>query len=147
MKIPHHFLDQMIDHLSQLKTVGFIMLGGSHVNDNADALSDYDIYIYSSDLIDPTIRKNIITPYCQCLELNNHYWETEDDGILADGIKFNLIYRQLDWISSQLRSVVFHHRASIGYTTCLWHNFITSKIIYDRSNQGAKLQQQPLPLR
>jgi hypothetical protein len=75
------------------------------------------------------------------MELNNQFWETEDDGILYDGTPVELIYRGFDWLDEELERVLFNHQAKTGYTTCFWSNLLKSKILYDRNGRAKALQE------
>jgi hypothetical protein len=75
------------------------------------------------------------------MELDNAFWETEDDGILAEGnIEVEIIYRDLNWIERSLNRTLVECQADIGYTTCFWSNFINSIVLYDENGELNKLQ-------
>jgi len=75
------------------------------------------------------------------MELNNQYWETEDDGVLKDGTEIELIYRDLDWLNGELERTLCQHQANTGYTTCFWSNLINSEILHDPKGKAKKLQE------
>ncbi|WP_299014079.1 DUF4037 domain-containing protein [uncultured Photobacterium sp.] len=130
---------EMMSCFAQLEQVDAILLAGSKVANSDDALSDYDVYIYTNDEIPLEVRKEITERYCSYIELNNQFWETEDDGVLKDGTEIELIYRSLDWLDNEVDRVVNAFQASTGYSTCFWYNLINSKVIYDRNNRAKKL--------
>ncbi len=80
--MPQDNLHTLITSLSQLPQVEAVALGGSHTANMHDALSDYDLYVYTSAEIPIKIREKITEESCDYIELNNQFWETEDDGIL-----------------------------------------------------------------
>ena len=38
-----------------------------------DENSDYDVYVYVTDNIDETIRKEVLSKYCSYIEIGNHF--------------------------------------------------------------------------
>lgn len=134
-------LIEMMNEFSNIEEVKGITLAGSYATKTNDADSDYDIYVYSSKEIPLEKRKIITDKFCSYMELNNTFWETEDDGILKESnIPIEIIYRDLEWISGALNRTLIDQQADIGYTTCLWNNFINSIIIYDKDDELKKLQ-------
>lgn len=67
------------------------------------------------------------------MEIDNQFWETEDDCILKNGIDIDILYRNPEDFSTTLSSVVEHHCAWNGYTTCMWHNLLGCRILFDRN--------------
>lgn len=126
--------------LSQLPQVEAIALGGSRATGRHDEKSDYDVYVYITAAIDPAVRESVLSKYCQYMEIGNSFWELEDDVTLKDGIDMDIIYRNLRDFGTGIQSVVAEGNAWNGYTTCMWHNLITSRIIYDRDGNLAALQ-------
>ena len=68
-------------------------------------------------------------------------WELEDDVTLNDGIDMDIIYRNLEDFANGIASVVDDCNAWNGYTTCMWHNLITSKIVFDKNGKLGALQE------
>lgn len=131
----------LANDFSKLEEVEGILLSGSHATKTNDKDSDYDIYIYTSKEIQLEKRKVITDKYCSYMELNNTFWETEDDGFLKEGnIPLEIIYRDLDWIDGLLNRTLVKCEADIGYTTCFWANFMNSIILYDKNGDLNKLQ-------
>ena len=50
------------------------------------------------------------------------------------------MYRNLEDFSRDIHSVVEKHIAHNGYTTCMWHNLIHSRILYDKNGKLTTLQ-------
>jgi len=126
---------------SKLEEVKGILLAGSHATKTNDKNSDYDIYIYVSKEIALEKRKEITDKFFSYMELNNTFWEKEDDGVLLeDNIEVEIIYRDLNWIKSSLNRTLIECQADIGYTTCFWSNFINSIVLYDENGELNKLQ-------
>ena len=141
---------KLFDEFSGIMQVEAIALGGSRATGRNDEKSDYDVYVYLSDEVDESIRRNILEKYCKYMEIGNSFWELEDDVTLKDGIDMDIIYRNMTDFESMVSSVVDDCVAWNGYTTCMWHNLVTSKIVYDRNGKLKALQtkyQIPYPKR
>lgn len=131
----------LVNEFSNLKEVKGILLAGSHATKTNDKNSDYDIYIYIDKEIALEKRKEITDKFFNYIELNNTFWEPEDDGVLLEGnIEVEIIYRDLEWIDSSLKRTLLEYQADTGYTTCFWSNFINSIILYDKNGDLNKLQ-------
>ena len=119
--------------LSQLPEVDAIALGGSRAGDHYDEKSDYDIYLYCTGPVAEETRRKILSKYCSYMEIGNHFWEYEDNCILNNGIDIDILYRNLPDFVADVADVVECCHGRNGYTTCMWHNLRTCKILYDRS--------------
>jgi hypothetical protein len=129
----------LFDHFKTIPEVEAIVLGGSRGKQQGDAWSDYDIYVYTKKPIDVAIRKEIIEPFVRLMEYNHQFFETEDDGILNNGIGIEFIYRNLaDFESMMVR--LFDGQVNRGYSTCFLDNLLTTKIIYDPKGTYKSLQ-------
>ena len=127
--------EQVIAKFSALPQIEAIALGGSRAGTQYDEASDYDIYLYCTEEIPEDLRRNILLPYCSHLELNNHFWEPEDNGTFCNGVDFDILYRNLDSFAADVAQTVEQYRASNAYSTCMWHNLLTCKILYDRDGR------------
>lgn len=74
------------------------------------------------------------------MEIGNSFWELEDDCTLKDGTDIDILYRNMGDFSQTVRSVVEEHIAYNGYTTCMWHNLLHSRILYDKNGELESLQ-------
>ena len=133
---------ELVNEFSRLEEVEGILLAGSHATKTNDSNSDYDIYIYTSKEIVLKKRKEITDKFFKYIELDNTFWEREDDGVLSEGkIEVEIIYRDLAWIDNSLKRTLLEFQADTGYTTCFWSNFINSIILYDKNLELNKLQE------
>lgn len=128
-------VEQLFKDLSTLPQVEAIALGGSRAGIHYDEKSDYDIYLYCTAPISEEERRPILDRYCSFVEYGNHFWELEDNGTLNNGIDFDLLFRNLDDFVAGVANVVENHVPGNAYTTCMWHNLITCKTIYDRDGR------------
>lgn len=129
---------QLFAELSELEQVEAIALGGSRAGINYDKNSDYDVYVYCTSIIPESIRFGILKRYCTTMEIGNHYWEYEDNCTLNNGIDIDILHRNLDDFCKDVSSVVEEFQARNGYTTCMWHNLINCKILYDKDGRLLK---------
>ena len=127
--------EKLIEELSRLEAVEAIALGGSRAGENFDDTSDYDVYLYCTGPVEESARKEILGKYCSIVEVGNHFWELEDNCRLLDGTELDVLYRNLDSFAEEVASVVEQYQARNGYTTCMWHNLLHSKILYDRDGR------------
>lgn len=123
-----------------LSEIEAIALGGSRANADYDEKSDYDLYIYCTSIPYESMRKQILEKCYQYMEISNSFWELEDDCTLKDGIDIDILYRNIEHFSQTIRCVVEEHVAYNGYTTCMWHNLLHSRILYDKNGKLASLQ-------
>ena len=133
--------DKLWLEFTKFPEVTAIVLGGSRSGNNFDKSSDYDLYIYCTSIPDKDCRKLILDKYCSYIELNNQFWEFEDDCTLSDEIDIDIIYRNINDFENNIENVVEKHQASNGYTTCFWHNLKNSKVLYDPHKEFHNLQE------
>ena len=130
-------INQLFEALARLDEVEAIALGGSRAGENYDEKSDYDVYLYVTGAIPEQTRREILETYCSYMELGNHFWEYEDNCTLSSGVDIDILYRNMDDFTADVASVVEQCRPRNGYTTCMWHNLKTCKILYDRDGRLA----------
>lgn len=133
-------IENLFKEISSIPQVEAIALGGSRATGRNDEKSDYDVYVYLTSTIDENVRKNILEKYCSYMEIGNSFWELEDDVTLNDGIDMDIIYRNMHDFAHTISSIVDDCISWNGYTTCMWHNLITSKIVYDKNGKLQELQ-------
>lgn len=126
-------VEKLFEELAALPQVEAIALGGSRAGEAYDEKSDYDIYLYCSGDIKEDVRSQILSQYCDVMEIGNHFWEYEDNCTLKNGIDIDILYRNLEVFCRDVESVVEKYEARNGYTTCMWHNLKTCKVVYDRN--------------
>lgn len=127
--------EKLLVELSQLEQVESIALGGSRSGRNYDEKSDYDVYVYCNSPVSEETRTDILKKYCCTMEIGNHYWEYEDNCTLNNGVDIDIIYRNPDDFYREVSDVVENYNSRNGYTTCMWHNLINCRIIYDKNDR------------
>ena len=133
-------VNRFFQALGALPQVDAIALGGSRATGRNDETSDYDVYVYTRGSIPEDSRRHILEQYCSYMEIGNAFWEMEDDVTLKNGIDMDIIYRNIADFERTVSSVVVDCVPCGGYTTCMWHNLITSKILVDKSGHLTALQ-------
>lgn len=136
---------------SEFPQVEAIALGGSYATGWAEPGSDIDLYIYQRERepIPIEVRAEIAEESSLYAEVDNQFWESGDEWIDArTGVHLDVMFRTTEWIEAQLDRLLRRHEASVGYTTCLWHNVRTSELMFDREHWFEELQRyadQPYP--
>lgn len=134
-------IEQLIKDFTACPQVEAVALGGSRAGEAYDEKSDYDVYMYCNGSIPEEKRHEILSGYCKVMEIGNHFWEYEDNCTLANGVDIDIIYRNLDDFLLGVDEVVEKYQAHNGYTTCVWHNLLTCKVLYDRENRLTKAKE------
>jgi len=78
----YQFFYQTIELFKEFEEVDAIVLGGSRASGKYDDSSDYDIYVYLNNELSVEKRKSALMQTCEYMEIDNRYFETEDDCIL-----------------------------------------------------------------
>lgn len=130
----------LIEEMSQINEIESIALAGSRSINLDDKLSDYDICVYYERPIDKEKRREVLKKYCKYMEIENTYWETEDDCILNNGVVIEFIYRDIKGFEDLVKSVLIDGNAYNGYTTCMWDNLLNCKVLFDRNNKLTELK-------
>ena len=134
-------INELFGDIARLEQVEAIALGGSRAGENYDEKSDYDVYVYITAPINEETRRGILEKYCHYMEIGNHYWEQEDNCVLKNGIDIDILYRDPNAFREDVSDVVEKYEARNGYTTCMWHNLLTCKIIYDENGTLQKMKE------
>lgn len=134
---------------AKLLSVEAVALGGSIVASASDSESDIDLYVYVTESLPLAERRRIATESASQSEVDNQFWEPGDEWIdAATGIHVDVMFRSPGWIEDQVDRVLTRHEASVGYSTCFWHNVRVSHALFDRSGWFVELQErasQPYP--
>ncbi|MBS1795945.1 MAG: DUF4037 domain-containing protein [Acidobacteria bacterium] len=127
----NEYFIETIRAFEKFDEVDALVLGGSRAAGRADEGSDYDVYVYLNRALDVAKRRAALAATCSYLEIDNNYWECEDDCVLNDGTGIELIYRDLKNTDANLAWTLLGHHASNGYTTCVADNVLGAKILHD----------------
>jgi hypothetical protein len=142
-------IDSVVAEYADLPQVEAIALGGSQTTEVSDEISDIDLYVYLNADLPVEDRREIAKKFDHHPEVGNSFWEHGDEWIdSASGTPLDVMFRTIGWIEEQLARILEKHEASVGYSTCFWHNVLSSQILFDRNDWFTKLQQktkQPYP--
>lgn len=127
--------EAFIQELCALEEVEALALGGSRAGEHFDEASDYDVYLYCTAPVPEEVRRALLSRYCGRMEIGNHFWEYEDNCTLNSGRDIDLLYRNLDGFTEDLARVVEQFQPQNGYTTCMWNNLLTCRVLYDRDGR------------
>lgn len=134
---------------SAFPQVEAVVLGGSQTSGFADPSSDLDLYVYVQQPLTLAERARVPADRASYAEVGNDVWEPGDEWRERDSQrKIDVMFREVPWIEAQLDRVLQQQQASVGYTTCIWHNVRSSQPIYDRTGWFSALQEkarQPYP--
>lgn len=127
--------------LGRLPGVVAVAAGGSRAAGAADADSDVDLYVYAPEPPPLEARARVAAAFSPAAEIGNDAWEPGDEWVDArSGVTIDVIYRTPAWIEEQLDRVLLHHQASLGYSTCLWHNVLRARPLVDPDGWYARLR-------
>lgn len=119
-----------------------VALSGSQVTQWAEQSSDIDLYVYVNAELAIEERRQIALASSKLAEVDNQFWEPGDEWVDEDtGIHVDVMFRRPHWIEEQLERVLDRHEASVGYSTCFWHNVQSSRILYDKAGWYATLHE------
>ncbi len=129
------------DTFAKLSDVEAVCIAGSAATGTSDSKSDLDLYVYLHKPIPLPIRSEIARSRSDSLELGNDFWEPGDAWFEREnGLLVEITYRTTDWIEREIDRVLQEHKASVGYSTCLWHSVLHSAPLFDRSDWYRNLQ-------
>ncbi len=134
-------IESFIDKLSEHPALQALALAGSRTGLGCDALSDYDLYIYSKQPLPLAFRQELADTFSEKAELQNDYFGPGDEMQLKDGTFVDLMYRDLDWVEDEIKRVWVGHQARVGYSTAFVHNIKTSHVLIDKDGRFSSLKQ------
>lgn len=144
-------VQRLADRYAAISLVETVALSGSRTTPYAGPESDIDLYIYSRSPLPLGLRMEVARSHASRAEIDNQFWEPGDEWIEdPTGIHIDVMFRTQRWIEGQMERILERHEASVGYSTCLWHNVLTSRVLFDRSGWFIALQakaRQPYPWR
>ena len=117
-----------------------VAMAGSRTTAVADDHSDIDLYVYAGEPLALADRAGVARGFATYSEIGNDFWEPGDEWIDArTGRQVDVMYRTPAWIEEQLERVLVRHQASVGYSTCFWHNVLHSEPLFDRTGWYSNL--------
>ena len=134
-------IEELSRALGEIAQVEAVALGGSSMTGQADAASDIDLYVYSTEPVPIGPRLKLAEQRATIYEVGNDFMESGDEWDDREtGIHVDIIYRDFAGSHAALSRVLERCEASFGYTTCIWHNIGISEPLFDRVGKFAALQ-------
>lgn len=129
----YNLAKEIASEFSALASVEGVWLGGSHASGQATALSDIDLYIYSTAELPLGDRAGLIHPRASVAEVGYNFWETEDYWReQKSGSKIEAMYRRPEWEIDYLEDLFANRRARMGFSTTGWHSIVQAQVLFDR---------------
>ncbi|WP_220198948.1 nucleotidyltransferase domain-containing protein [Ktedonospora formicarum] len=142
--------DALVTAFRSLPATLAVVLAGSRTSGIADSRSDMDLYIYADSPPSLEERTIIMHQFADHGEIGNTFWEPGDEWAdVRTRLGVDIMYRRPQWMEQELKRILVHHQASLGYSTCFWHNVLTSTPLWERQEWFTKLQawaRQPYPV-
>ena len=138
-RVAEHVAKGLADRLDPVAVV----LGGSLATAASDAASDIDLYVYAETMPDDADRAAVARALGAeaGAEIGNAFFEPGDEWRHAEsGVDVDILYRTPGGIEDRLEAVLGRHEASLGHTTCFWHNVLTARVLVDPTGWFARLQ-------
>ena len=133
---------QIVNEFKRLGEVVAITLAGSCASGRKDNYSDIDINIITDKDIPIEKRESIVKKFSDLMEINNTFWGVSDEFVLRNSsIQIDIVYFDFNWLENGLKNVLEKNNASIGYSTCFWHNVINSLIVFDKTGKFKNLKE------
>jgi len=142
------FLQETANAIGGITGVEAVAWGGSAAMGVADAHSDFDFYVCTNAPVSVENRRSIIAERSRHSQLNNTFWELEDEWIDQENRRFNAMYRACDFVLGEVAARLDGYSADLGYTTAYCFSVANGYILYDPRQWLATLRQrlsQPLP--
>ncbi|WP_420594675.1 DUF4037 domain-containing protein [Deinococcus sp.] len=129
------------DEYAALPSVLAVVQSGSVTAGNADEQSDIDLYVYSRQDVPLEARREIAMRRGRYIEVNNNFAENGDEWIeRGSSVTLDVMFRPAASFEDHLTYLLERFEAQKGYSTAVWHNLRTSRILFDREGWFAALQ-------
>ncbi|MBV9873693.1 MAG: DUF4037 domain-containing protein [Verrucomicrobia bacterium] len=115
---------------------------GSAAMGVADAHSDFDFYVYTHAPVSLESRRSVILERSQHSQLNNTFWELEDEWIDREGRRFNAMYRSCDFVLGEIAARLERYSADLGYSTAYCFSVANGFILHDPRQWLGTVQEQ-----
>jgi Domain of unknown function (DUF4037) len=135
-------LDEIANAFAEISGVEAVAWSGSAALRKADSLSDYDLYVYWRTPVTFEARRSIIQSRALAYQLDNRYWEIEDEWLEPGGRRFNVMYRACRDAEEEVDRRFLHHVASLGYSTAYCFTLSCGRILADPNGWLDKLRRQ-----
>jgi hypothetical protein len=142
------FLQEIADAFAAIDGVEAVVWCGSAALGRADALSDFDLYVYTHAPVPVEAREAVIAKRAIARQLNHTFWELEDEWIEPGGRRFNSMYRDCTYAVDEIEERLDRNSALLGYTTAYCFSLANGYILYDARGWLSSVQarlREPFP--
>jgi hypothetical protein len=108
------FIQEMAAALGTIHEIEAVAWCGSVAMGVADAYSDFDFYVYTNAQVPVESRRAAILDGSLHSQLNNKFWELEDEWIDREARRFNAMYRPCDFVLGQIDARLDRYSADLG---------------------------------
>ncbi|MGA7130661.1 MAG: hypothetical protein WBZ19_30405 [Chthoniobacterales bacterium] len=147
MEVPE-FLQEFASAFGSIPGIEAVAWCGSAAMGLADAHSDFDFYVYTNAPVSVESRRSIISGRSRHSQLNNTFWDLEDEWIDGENRRSNAMYRSCDFVLGEIASRLDQYSADLGYTTAYCFGVANGFILHDPQHWLGAVQQrlrQPFP--
>jgi hypothetical protein len=147
MEVPE-FLQEIASAFGSIPGAEAVAWCGSAAMGVADAHSDFDFYVYTNALVSVENRRSVISQRSRHSQLNNTFWELEDEWVDRENRRFNAMYRACDFVLGEIGARLDRYSADLGYTTAYCFSVANGFILYDPRRWLGVVQErlrQPFP--
>ena len=130
MEVPE-FLPEIASAFGSIPNVEAVAWCGSAAMGVADAHSDFDFYIYTNGAVSVENRRSVISGRSSHSQLNNTFWELEDEWIDGENRRFNAMYRACDFVLAEIAARLDRYSTDLGYTTAYCFSVANGFILHD----------------
>jgi Domain of unknown function (DUF4037) len=130
MEVPE-FLHEIASAFASIPSVEAVAWCGSAAMGVADAHSDFDFYVYTNAPVPVEDRRSVISERSRHSQLNNIFWELEDEWIDRENRRFNAMYRAHDFVLGEIAARLDRYSADLGYTTAYCFSVANGFILHD----------------
>jgi Domain of unknown function (DUF4037) len=147
MEVPE-FLKEIASAFGSIPGIEAVAWCGSAAMGVADAHSDFDFYVYTNAPMSLENRRSVISQRSRHSQLNNLFWELEDEWMDWENRRFNAMYRACDFVLGEMDARLDRYSADLGYTTAYCFSVANGFILHDPLQWLGTVQQrlrQPFP--
>ena len=138
----HLPLNEIASEFAGISGIESVAWCGSTAMQKADSLSDYDLYVYWRTPVPLDVRKKIIASRASEYQLDNSFWELDDEWIEPGGQRFNVMYRSCREAEEEVNRRLVRHVASLGYTTAYCFTLCHGNSLVDPDCWFAEVQRE-----
>jgi hypothetical protein len=125
------FVQEIADAFGQIAGVESVAWCGSAAVGAADGYSDFDFYVYTRAPLSLQAREQTIAKRATESQLDNMFWELEDEWIDSSSRRYNAMYRDCGHAMDEIHERLDRHSALLGYTTAYCFSIASGLILYD----------------